>query len=67
VGSELGVTNGQIPRRLTYPSDEYNKNEKNISEAAARIGGDALMTRLWWDVLPGLPYDHPMKGMFPPN
>ena len=67
IGSEQGITGGQIPRRLTYPSDEYTKNEQNISVAAARIGGDELMTRVWWDVRPGLPYAHPLQGSFPPN
>ncbi|MEX2231373.1 MAG: SusD/RagB family nutrient-binding outer membrane lipoprotein [Cyclobacteriaceae bacterium] len=67
VGSELGVTNGQIPRRLTYPSDEYLKNKNNITTAVARLGSDALMTRIWWDVRPGLPYAHPLQGTFPPN
>lgn len=67
VGSEQGITGGQIPRRLTYPNDEYTKNEANITAAAARIGGDDLMTRVWWDVRPGLPYAHPMQGSFPPN
>jgi hypothetical protein len=67
VGSEKGVTNGNIPRRLTYPADEYNKNESNITAASARIGGDNLMTRVWWDVRPGLPYAHPLQGTFPPN
>ena len=67
IGSEQGVTGGQIPRRLTYPTDEYNKNEANISAAASRMGGDNLMTRVWWDVRPGLPYEHPLQGTFPPN
>lgn len=67
IGGETGVTDGQIPRRLTYPSDEYNKNSDNIAEAAARMGGDDLMTRVWWDVRPGLPYAHPLQGTFPPN
>jgi hypothetical protein len=67
VGSEKGVTNGNIPRRLTYPADEYNKNRSNITAASARIGGDNLMTRVWWDVRSGLPYVHPLQGTFPPN
>jgi len=67
LGSDQGVTGGQVPRRLTYPNDEYLKNEENISAAAARIGGDELMTRVWWDARPGLPFEHPLQDVFPPN
>lgn len=67
IGSEKGATDGNIPRRLTYPSDEFGKNEANVSAAAARMGGDDLLTRIWWDVRAGLPFAHPMQGMFPPN
>lgn len=67
IGSDPGVTGGEVPRRLTYPNDEYLKNKANASEAAARIGGDALMTRVWWDARPGLPFEHPLQGVFPPN
>jgi len=67
IGSDPGVTGGQIPRRLTYPNDEYLKNEENVREAADRIGGDELMTRVWWDARPGVPFEHPLQGVFPPN
>lgn len=67
IGSDPGVTGGEVPRRLTYPNDEYLKNNDNASEAAARIGGDDLMTRVWWDARPGLPFEHPLQDVFPPN
>jgi hypothetical protein len=67
VGGEKGITNGQIPRRFTYPDDEYLKNEDNVRAAAARIGGDNLMTRVWWDKRPGLPFTHPRQNINPPN
>lgn len=67
LGGEKGVTNGVIPRRLTYPQDEYNKNNANVSEAAARMGADDLLTTVWWDVRPDLPFEHPLQGVFPPN
>lgn len=67
LGSEQGVTGGIIPRRYTYPQDEYLKNEVNVLEAAARMGGDNLLTRVWWDVRPGLPFEHPLQDQFPPN
>ena len=67
IGSDQGVTGGQIPRRLTYPNDEYLKNEVNVREAASRMGGDELMTKIWWDARPGLPIEHPLQHVFPPN
>lgn len=67
-GSDLGSTNGNIPRRLTYPQSEYSLNNTNVSEAAGRIsGGDKMMSRVWWDVKPGLPFLHPKQGTFPPE
>jgi len=67
IGSDPGVTDGQIPRRLTYPNDEYLKNEEHVREAAQRMGGDELMTRMWWDARPGVPIEHPLQDVFPPN
>ena len=67
IGSDQGVTNGQIPRRLTYPNDEYLKNEANVKAAADRIGGDELMTTVWWDAREGVPFTHPLQDVFPPN
>jgi hypothetical protein len=67
-GSDLGDTEGNIPRRLTYPTDEYFRNEANVNEAASRLqGGDKLMSHVWWDKKPGLPLPHPRQGMFPPE
>ena len=67
-GAELGDTNGNIPRRLTYPVDEFFRNKNNATEAAGRLGdGDKLMSRIWWDKKAGLPFDHPRHGMFPPE
>lgn len=37
-----------IPRRLTYPAQEYSINPKTAA-AATSIGGDELATRLIWD------------------
>jgi hypothetical protein len=67
IGGETGVTNGQIPRRFTYPNDEYLKNKENVEAAKANMGGDELTTRIWWDKRPGLPFAHPLQGVFPPN
>jgi hypothetical protein len=72
LGSELGATEGRLLRRFTYPQLEYQVNESNVNEAAGRIGGDGLLTRVWWDKKPGVgerngPYAHPKQGIFPPE
>lgn len=68
VGKAVGDTEGQIPRRLTYPSGEYLRNGKRAEESAARLEkGDVFMSRIWWDKRPGLPFRHPRQGMFPPE
>ncbi|MEM6804393.1 MAG: SusD/RagB family nutrient-binding outer membrane lipoprotein [Bacteroidota bacterium] len=42
-------SNGQIPRRLRYPTSEYGVNEANINAANAAQGPDEFTTRIWWD------------------
>lgn len=44
------VTNGTIPRRLTYTQGEQINNPENYNEAVSRQGPDLLTTRVWWDV-----------------
>ena len=67
-GAELGDTEGNIPRRLTYPVAESLRNETNVNEAISRLtGGNTMMSRIWWDKKPGLPIAHPRQGMFPPE
>lgn len=67
-GGDLGSTNGNIPRRLTYPTSEYSRNQVNVTEAASRFsGGDKLMSRNWWDAKQGLPLLHAKQGTFPPE
>ncbi len=68
LGSGPTDTQGKIPRRLTYPPDEYAKNGANVAAAASGYAdGDKLTSRVWWDVKAGLPYVHPRQGMFPPE
>ncbi|MDR2148492.1 MAG: SusD/RagB family nutrient-binding outer membrane lipoprotein [Tannerella sp.] len=40
---------GKIPRRFTYPTEEYSINLEHVEEANANQGADALSTRIWWD------------------
>ncbi len=44
------VTNGTIPRRMSYSESEQVNNPANYAEAIARQGPDELTTRVWWDV-----------------
>jgi hypothetical protein len=39
-----------IPLRLTYPRAEGNLNKANRDAAATSIGGDAVSTKLFWDI-----------------
>ena len=44
------VTNGTIPRRLTYMVSEQSTNAENYNAAVQSQGPDLLTTRIWWDV-----------------
>ncbi|HAZ02853.1 MAG: hypothetical protein A2W90_17070 [Bacteroidetes bacterium GWF2_42_66] len=41
---------GKIPVRMVYPSSEQAYNKTNYDAAVARIGGDNLNVKVWWDV-----------------
>lgn len=43
------VTNGTIPRRLTYSESEQSNNAENYAAAISAQGPDELTTRVWWD------------------
>ena len=38
-----------FPNRLTYPTNEQTLNGENYTAAAAKIGGDKVETKLFWD------------------
>lgn len=42
------INNGLVPVRLLYPSIEQSVNQASYTEAAARMGGDNVNTRMWW-------------------
>lgn len=68
LGDGPNDSDGQVPRRLTYPADEYSKNGANVQEAASRYtGGDKLTSRVWWDAKAGVPYVHPRQQLYPPE
>lgn len=44
------VTNGTIPRRFTYPTNEPAVNGANYNAAVAGLkDGDKMTSRVWWD------------------
>lgn len=47
------IVGNAIPRRLTYPVQEYTINAESVNNAASSIGGDVFGTRLIWDVNQG--------------
>ncbi|UIR54750.1 SusD/RagB family nutrient-binding outer membrane lipoprotein [Sphingobacterium sp. SRCM116780] len=49
-GPNPGSTNGKIPRRGIYSSEEAELNEANYKEAVARLSnGDSFLSKVWWD------------------
>ncbi|SHJ96698.1 SusD/RagB family nutrient-binding outer membrane lipoprotein [Pseudozobellia thermophila] len=65
IGSMVGETDGQIPRRINYPVSEANVNSVNYQEVSTRIGGDLMTTKVWWDANPNVPYEHPGEILVP--
>ncbi len=43
------ATDGPVPTRFTYPINEQTLNADNYAAASTAIGGDLLLTRLFWD------------------
>lgn len=46
------TTTGEVPTRFTYPVNEQTLNAENYAAAASAIGGDDMLTRLFWDIAP---------------
>ncbi|HEX9828444.1 MAG TPA: SusD/RagB family nutrient-binding outer membrane lipoprotein [Flavobacteriaceae bacterium] len=42
-------SNGTIPRRLIYPTNEVVLNAENYNAAISSQGPDKFTTRMWWD------------------
>ncbi len=43
------LNNGKYPVRYLYPESEQATNSENYAEAAARIGGDDINSKSWWE------------------
>lgn len=49
-GPMQGSTNGRIPRRAIYSSEEAQLNEANYKAAVERMSnGDSFLSKVWWD------------------
>lgn len=59
VGSDVDFLKGVSPRRYRYPPSEALINSKNYEDAAARMGGDEMLKKVWWDKNPLAPHKHP--------
>lgn len=44
------ASEGQVPKRFSYPINEQSVNRANLEAASAAIGGNKLQTRVFWDV-----------------
>src|SRR5690606_25569345 len=42
--------NGGFPRRFSYPDAEGSSNAANYAEAVSAMGGDNILSRVFWDV-----------------
>lgn len=47
--TEYMLHDGVMPTRFMYPTEIRRSNPTNYQEAANRIGGDNIMTKVWWD------------------
>jgi hypothetical protein len=47
----VNQSNGQIPRRIQYPQEEFDYNTVHVKEAVDRMPGgkDDWTNRIWWD------------------
>jgi len=47
--TEYMLHDGVMPTRFMYPTEIRRSNPTNYQEAANRIGGDDIMTKVWWE------------------
>lgn len=47
----VNESNGEIPRRMQYPQEEYDYNTSNVRDAVSKLsqGEDVWTSRVWWD------------------
>ena len=44
-----GATNGYLPKRFKYTTNEYSRNLDNVNKAITHQGVDKIDTPVWWD------------------
>ncbi|WP_233861038.1 SusD/RagB family nutrient-binding outer membrane lipoprotein [Tenacibaculum piscium] len=47
--SAVAESEGKVPVRIIYPSSVRVRNAANYADAASKIGGDKMTTKLFWD------------------
>ncbi|WP_134090102.1 SusD/RagB family nutrient-binding outer membrane lipoprotein [Olivibacter sp. XZL3] len=47
--TEYMLHDGVMPKRFMYPTEVRRYNPTHYQEAADRIGGDNIMTKVWWE------------------
>ena len=47
---EANTSDGSVPSRFTYPINEQTLNAANYAKASEAIGGDDMITKLFWDI-----------------
>lgn len=47
--TEYMLHDGVMPTRFMYPTEVRRFNPEHYQEAADRIGGDDIMTKVWWE------------------
>ena len=60
MGDDGDDLQGVSPRRYMWPDSEQELNAASYEEALQRIGGtDGMLIKVWWDVNPLAPHEHP--------
>ncbi len=48
VPGPTNTNDGKVPSRIPYPLSEQSLNRVNYTDAAARMGGDNMNHKMWW-------------------
>ncbi len=60
VGPDNDDLKGVTPRRMLWPYVEQTINSESYAEAVTRLpGGDKMLSKIWWDANPNVPYYNP--------
>ena len=59
ISADNSAIGPNIPRRLGWPDDEMLLNEDNYNAALEIYGSNSVLVKMWWDVNPSAPHEHP--------